>query len=115
MATLNEKESRDFVSQMIVMVNQNANLLTDAGFDPVNRVTALQGKLQTADDAEGEQQKAQAAALDATKLANKTLTLAYDDASAFVNLIEGLLGKDNSLVHKLRQLRKKREKQQPKD
>uniref|UniRef100_UPI003217178C hypothetical protein n=1 Tax=uncultured Draconibacterium sp. TaxID=1573823 RepID=UPI003217178C len=107
MATLNEKESRDFVSQVIVMVNQNAGLLTDAGFDPTSRVGTLQGKLQTADDAEGEQQKAQAAALDATKLANETLQLAYDDASAFVNLIEGLLGKDNSLVHKLRQLRKK--------
>lgn len=113
MATLNEKESRDFVSQMIVMVNQNASTLTDAGFDPTARVSALQTKLQTADEAEGEQQKAQAAALDATKLANETLKLAYDDASAFVNLIEGLLGKDNSLVHKLRQLRKKREKQQP--
>lgn len=113
MATLNEKESRDFVSQMIVIVNQNANLLTDAGFDPSTRTEALQGKLQTADEAEGEQQKAQAAALDATKLANQTLTLAYDDASAFVNLVEGLLGKDNSLVHKLRQLRKKWKRQQP--
>ena len=107
MATLNEKESRDFVSQMIVMVNQNAGLLIDAGFDPTARIEMLQGKLQTADDAEGEQQKAQAAALDATKLANETLKLAYDDASAFVNLIEGLLGKDHSLVRKLRQLRKK--------
>ncbi|WP_320110818.1 hypothetical protein [Draconibacterium orientale] len=54
MATLNEKESRDFVSQMIVMVNQNAGLLTDAGFDPTARIEMLQGKLQTADDAEGE-------------------------------------------------------------
>jgi hypothetical protein len=82
-------------------------LLTDAGFDPTARIEMLQGKLQTADDAEGEQQKAQAAALDTTKLANETLKLAYDDASAFVNLIEGLLGKDHSLVRKLRQLRKK--------
>ena len=107
MATLNEKESRDFVSQVIVMVDQNAGMLTDAGFDPATRSDELKAKLQTADDAEGEQQKAQALALDATKHANATLRLAYDDASAFVNLIEGLLGKDNSLVHKLRQLRKK--------
>ena len=55
---------------MIVMVTQNAALLSDAGFDPTARIEALQGKLQTADDAEGEQQKTQAAALDATKLAN---------------------------------------------
>ena len=107
MATLNAKESRDFVSQVIVMVDQNAGMLTDAGFDPATRSAELKAKLQTADDAEGEQQKAQAIALDATKHANATLRVAYDDASAFVNLIEGLLGKDNSLVHKLRQLRKK--------
>lgn len=107
MATVNEKESRDFVSQVIVIVDQNANLLSDAGYDPATRSEQLKGKLQTADNAEGEQNKAQAAALDATILANSTLKLAYNDASAFVNLIEGLLGKDNSLVHKLRQLRKK--------
>jgi hypothetical protein len=106
MATLNEKESRDFVSQVIVIVDQNTSLLTDAGFDPTSRSGGLKTKLQTADDSEGAQNKAQAAALDATKLANSTLKVAYDDASAFVNLIEGLLGKDNSLVHKLRQLRK---------
>lgn len=107
MATLNEKESRDFVSQVIVIVDQNASVLTEAGFDPATRSEQLKGKLQTADEAEGEQQKVQAVALDATKHANATLKLAYDDASAFVSLIEGLLGKDNSLVHKLRQLRKK--------
>lgn len=28
------KESCDFVSQVIVMVNKNASMLTDAGFDP---------------------------------------------------------------------------------
>ena len=113
MATLNEKESRAFVSEMIVMVTQNATMLSDAGFDPANRVEILQGKLQAVDQAEGEQQQAQAAAFDATKQANETLKLAYDDASAFVNLIEGLLGKDNSLVHKLRQLRKKGDRPDP--
>ncbi|WP_430974172.1 hypothetical protein [Sunxiuqinia rutila] len=107
MATLNEKESRDFVSQVIVMVDQNASMLTDAGYDPTARSAELKTKLQTADEAEGEQQKAQAIALDATKHANATLKVAYDEASAFINLIEGLLGKDNSLVHQLRQLRKK--------
>lgn len=103
------KESCDFVSQVIVMVNKNASMLTDAGFDPSTRSADLKTKLQTADDTkgEGEQQKAQAIALDATQHANATLKMAYNYASAFVNLIEGLLGKDNSLVYQLRQLRKK--------
>lgn len=106
MSTLNEKESRDFISQVIVIVGQNSGALADAGYDPTNRSEQLKTKLQTADEAEGEQQKAQAVALEATKRANTTLKEAYDDASAMVNLIEGLLGKDNGLVHKLRQLRK---------
>ncbi|MGQ8338408.1 hypothetical protein ACUNWD_17770 [Sunxiuqinia sp. A32] len=106
MATLNDKESRDFVQQVLVIVNQNASLLTDAGFDPTPRTGQLQTELQTADDAEGAQQNAQAAALDATKVAQQTLEVAYNDASAVVNLIEGLLGKDHGLVRQLRQLRK---------
>ena len=106
MANLNEKESRDFVSQVITITDQNADILIEAGYDPNNRSTELKTKMQDTDDAEGAQKKAQAAALDATKLANKTLEEAYKDASAFISLIEGLLGKDHSLVRKLRQLRK---------
>lgn len=105
MATLNDKESRDFVQQVIVLVNQNASLLTAAGFDPTTRSGQLQTELQTADEAEGAQQNAQAAALDATKVAQETLKVAYEDASAVINLIEGLLGKDHGLVRQLRQLR----------
>jgi hypothetical protein len=106
MGNLNEKEKRDFVSQTILTVEENATMLTDAGFDPTNRVTQMKTELATADQAEISQQQVQAAALDATRVAQQTLKVAYDDASAMINLIEGLLGKDNSLVHKLRQLRK---------
>lgn len=106
MTTLNEKEKRDFATQVAVITEQNAQTLTDAGFDPQNRLTTLHTEINDADQAEAKQNEIQAAALDATKLANATLKTMYDDASALVNLIEGLLGKDNSLVHKLRQLRK---------
>lgn len=105
MTTLNEKEKRDFISQTITIVEQEAASLNAAGFDPANRIAQLKGEMTDADAAEANQQKAQAAALDATKMARQTLKIAYDDASAMINLIEGLLGKDNSLVHKLRQLR----------
>lgn len=74
------KESCNFVSQVIVMVNKNASMLTDAGFDPSTRSADLKTKRHTADDTEGEQQKAQAIALDATKHANATLKMAYDYA-----------------------------------
>ena len=106
MGNLNEKEKRDFVSQTITIVENEAALLTTADYDPTNRLKQLKSKRTAAEQAESNQQKAQAMALDATKLANQTLKVAYDDASEMINLIEGLLGKDNSLVRKLRQLRK---------
>jgi hypothetical protein len=106
MTTLNEKEKRDFATQVAVITEQNAQQLVDAGFDPATRVSGLRTKITTADDAEGRQKDAQAVALDATKTSNAALKDMYDDASAFVSLIEGLLGKDNSLVRKLKQLRK---------
>ena len=105
MGSLNEKEKRDFVSQTITLVEQEASTLQAAGFDPLNRLEKLKTERATASEAEIAQQKAQAASLDATIVANSTLKVAYDDASSIIDLIEGLLGKDNSLVHKLRQLR----------
>lgn len=106
MSANSEAKKRDFVSQTITIMEQNTTMLSDAGFAPDNRISQLKTELLACDDAEGRQQEAQAAALDATKLANTTLKTAYDDASAAISLIEGLLGKNNSLVHKLRQLRK---------
>ncbi len=41
MTTLNEKERRDFISQTIVIMEQNASQLTATGFDPANRLTQL--------------------------------------------------------------------------
>ncbi len=105
MGNLNDKERRDFIAQTITIVEQEAATLTAAGFDPADRVTQMKNRFNSATEAEVSQQQAQAAALEATKVANETLKVAYDDASAAINLIEGLLGKDNSLVHKLRQLR----------
>uniref|UniRef100_UPI0032161FB4 hypothetical protein n=1 Tax=uncultured Draconibacterium sp. TaxID=1573823 RepID=UPI0032161FB4 len=106
MSANSEAKKRDFVSQTITIMEQNSTMLSDAGFDPVNRISQLKTELVACDEAEGRQVEAQTAALDATKASNAALKTAYDDASAAINLIEGLLGKDNSLVHKLRQLRK---------
>lgn len=106
MSANTESKKRDFVSQTITIMEQSSETLSEAGFDPAERISQLKTELTAADDAEGRQQEAQAAAMDATKLSKATLKIAYDDASAAINLIEGLLGKDNSLVHKLRKLRK---------
>lgn len=106
MSISRDSEKRDFVAQTAELMSQNSEVLIGAGFDPASRIEQLKAELDATEVAEAKQKQAQAAAMDATELARDTLTKAYNDASASINLIEGLLGKDNSLVHKLRQLRK---------
>jgi hypothetical protein len=105
MSKMTESKKRDFVSQLIVIMEQNSQLLTDKGFDPATKIAQLQQELEVADNAEGKQREAMAAAKDATQLANETLDLAYTDGSATVDLISGLLGKKNNLVLEIKKLR----------
>jgi len=106
MAKMNESGKRDFVSQMITVMQQNATLLTDSGFEPTVKITQLQGELVVADDAEGHQIEAKAANKAATETANATFKTAYDSGSATVEIIAGFLGKNHPLVQELRKLRK---------
>ena len=104
--SLNESKKRDFVTQLIVIMEQNAQLLTDKGFDPAAKIAELKQKMITADEAEGKQVEAMAAAKNATQVANDTLDSSYIDGSATVDLISGLLGKNDNLVIEIKKLRK---------
>ncbi len=104
--SLNESKKRDFVSQLIVILEQNTQSLTEKGFDPTNKITQLKTELTAADEAEGKQAEAMAAAKDATILANSTLDTAYTDGSATVDLVTGLLGKNDNLVLEIKKMRK---------
>ncbi len=106
MAKMTESGKRDFVSQMITILQQNTTLLTESGFDPTAKITQLQSELSATDEAEGRQTEAKAAAKAATTEALQTLRIAYDDGSATVEIIAGFLGKDHPLVLELRKLRK---------
>ena len=104
--SLNESKKRDFASQLIVIMEQNTQLLTDKGFDPAVKIAQLKQELTSADDAEGRQREAIAAAKNATQLASDTLNTVYTNASAAVDLISGLLGKDDNLLLEIKKLRK---------
>lgn len=106
MATLSESKKRDFVSQMITLLEQNTQLLTDKGYDPENKINELTTQLTAADDAEARQTEAMAAAKDATKLSQETLDVVYRNGSATVDLISGLLGKQDNLLKEIKKLRK---------
>lgn len=104
--SLNDSKKRDFVSQFIVILEQNTQLLTDKGFDPMIKIDLLKQEMTAADEAEGRQAEAVAAAKDATKLAQDKLDVAYTDASATVDIITGFLGKNDNLVNEIKKLRK---------
>lgn len=106
MAGFGESKKRDFISQLIVILEQNSQLLNDTGFDPSAKISQLQTELAAADEAEGRQTEAKATAKAATIVAHDTLRTAYDDGSATVELIVGLLGKKNPLVQEIKKLRK---------
>ncbi len=106
MAKMNESGKRDFVMQMITILQQSSTVLTESGFDPAAKITQLQAELTAADEAEGHQTEAKAASKAATRTALQTLKTAYDDGSATVEIIAGFLGKDHPLVLELRKLRK---------
>jgi len=103
---MNDAKKRDFISQMISLVEAEQDVLTDKGFNPTERLDALKVKKQASDSAETAQQEAAARAKEATSQANLTLEDAYKDASDFADLISGLLGKNNELVKKMRKFRK---------
>lgn len=104
--SLTDSKKRDFVMQMGTLLQQNATLLTDKGFDPTAKIAQLQQELLNADEAEAKQLEAMAAAKDATTYANNSLDLAYTTGSATVDLLSGLLGKTNNLVLEIKKLRK---------
>ena len=106
MGNLTESKKRDFVTQLITIIEQNAQLLTDKSFDPKNKIEQLKQEMTAADEAEAKQAEAMAAAKDATKLSQEKLQTAYERGSATVDLISGLLGKKDNLLLEIKKLRK---------
>lgn len=102
---MKESIKRDFVTQMIELLQDEKENLSTKGYSAEAKISELTKSKKACDMAELEQQKIMAAAKDATKLANDALDTAYRQASDTVDLVSGLLGKDNEMVKKLRKLR----------
>jgi hypothetical protein len=105
MGKMIDAKKRDFVAQVTAFLEQNAQLLVGKGYDPAAKITQLRSEIVVTDEKEALQREAAAKAKDATKMANEAMNTAYTDASATVELLAGLLGKDNNLVIELRKLR----------
>ena len=68
MAKQAEGQKRDFIKQLIVLVEENSETLLAAGFDPVNKIATLKSESEAAELAEVKQQEAFAAYKNATRL-----------------------------------------------
>lgn len=106
MAKIAESQKRDFVARVTTILDQNKQLLINEGYDPAAKITQLKSKIEVALQKEAVQRETIAKAKNATKETNQATKEAYTEASATVELMAGLLGKDNSLVVELRKLRK---------
>ena len=105
MSQLTEPQKRDFSRRVAETAKVLTAALTEKGFDPASRITQLGTGAEAIDLAVANQAKAEAAAIDATRLKNTLLNNQYNLASATVDLAESLLGKDNPNVRGLRQIR----------
>ncbi len=104
--SLNDAKRRDFVNQMIEILAQNKDVLSEKGYNSENKQAELKQKSEAANKEEINQQEAAAAALRATAVAQEALNTAYSDASSMADAIVGLLGKENELSRKIRKMRK---------
>nr|WP_319509915.1 hypothetical protein [uncultured Draconibacterium sp.] len=106
MGNMSEAKKRDFVQQLITLLEQNVELLTEKGYNPENKIQELSTQLTTTNDAEARQVEAMAAAKDATRLSQESLDIVYRNGSATVDLVSGLLGKQDNLLLEIKKLRK---------
>ena len=106
MSGLTDSKKRDFVTQFTVILEQNGELIANKGYNPTAKIAELKEQIAATDQAEGRQREAMAAAKNATQLATDTLNAAYTNASAAVDLVSGLLGKNDNLLLEIKKLRK---------
>lgn len=105
MTYITDAQKLAFVREMSKILNNNGAALVAAGYDPAAKVTELQTQGGAAELNEANQQQAQAAAKQATIDATTSRDVAYNNASATVELMVGLLGKENLIVQEIKAIR----------
>ncbi len=103
---LSDPKKRDFIKQLLILMENKSDELITGGYTPETRLRELKDQSKDVEDTEANQHAAMAAAKDATSLARQALVIAYKNASNTVELITGILGKENSLVKEIRKMRK---------
>ncbi len=105
MAGLTHAQQLAFAREISEILNNNAADLVAAGFDPALKVVQIQTEAQAAELAEANQQQAQAVAKQATRDAVEAMQTAYKTASASVEIVTGLFGKEHTMVQEIKKVR----------
>jgi hypothetical protein len=106
MGNFSEAKKRDFLKQLVSIMEQNVQLIADKGFNVQSRIDQLNHELTEAEQAEAIQRETMAAAKNATIRAQKALNVAYRNGSATVDLLSGLFGKTDNLLLEIKKHRK---------
>jgi len=102
---MNESKKRDYITQMIELLQDEKETLGAKGYSAETKITVLTEGKKACDVAELQQQKAQAAAMAATKDANDKWSIAFKEAANTADILSGILGKDSEIVKKMRKFR----------
>jgi hypothetical protein len=112
MPNLTDADKKAFIGDMIASLGGNKDLLLagqpevpGSGWDPTQRIAALEGAQDTVDGHEKTIASLETALKTAIDARRAALERTYDIASASVSSAEGAVGKEHPLVKQLRQLR----------
>ena len=106
MKGVSKRKQRAFPRDLVAYMREKAAGLTEAGFDPAQRIAVNTSYAVAAEQREGEQRARAAEARLATKASWQALNTAYREASAVISLVKGYMGRRHPFVknlHKLRQ------------
>ena len=105
MSSLTHAQKLAFAREIAEVLANNSTELTAKGYDPTTKITDLGTESVSAEKAEANQQQAQADAIQATINSNASMDVVYNNASGSVDIVAGVLGKDDPIVQKLRKIR----------
>ena len=105
MAALTDAQKQAFAREILEILKNNKEKLQSAGFDVSAKINSLEANTQEAEKQKAEQRTLEAKKEEQTKKARETLEKVYDEASADVELVVGILGKDDDLSHQLKKIR----------
>ena len=112
---LTEQKKRDFIRQIIEFLTEQTQLLSAAGFDPAETITALTGLADTSDDKETFQHTATVSAVIATSASVASTAAAYKKVSETMEIVAGFLGEDHPIVREMRKIRNKKHRPDSED